>query len=239
MACARLTAAFVAALAVAAPADPRWRRQRARRACTRFTLRAERARRCTPSRARPPSRGTRCRARRRYQFELSTSKRFSRQRLGLVDERPHEPRRLGPDLAALDDRQPVLALRARPRNHAQRREQLERSVRVQHALVGGPGADHARPTPACSAGAPSRARTPTWSGSSTPGSGSRRNTNMADEREYYTLHQDPAYSSTSFTGACGRCAGSTARPRTASRLSRTAPGARSTRTTTRRSRPGR
>ena len=235
MTCARLTAALVAALAIAVPAGSALAARSGPQGLHAFTLRTNEpvvhtfSR--TPSFAWSPVRGA---------LDLPVRARNQQgllgQRSDLVDQRTQEPRGLGPDLAALDDGQAVLTVRTRSRRYAQGLDCLERAVRLQHALVGCPGADHpGLPGPPPLDTVPGANAYMVW---------------LVDAGKWFTtaptwrtsasttLPPGPGLAA-SFIGASGPCAGCMARPRTACLRSRTAPGARSMRTTTLRSRPGR
>ena len=218
---------------------PRARTRRSQRAPQ--DLHAFRCARTSPShtlsRARRPSPGARSHGATSYEFELATSKTFSDSGIVWSTSGLKSPAVAVPISLPWMTGNPYSLyahVRAVTRKGASR---LERAVRLQHALAGRPGADHARlPGPAPLDAGPGRDRL-RWSGSSTPASCSRRaRTWPTSASTTPSTRTRPGAASS--TGASGRCAGCTARPRTACRRSRTARGARSTRATTRRSRPG-
>ena len=192
---ARLLAllAALAALAVAA-GSAQLGDDRARPACTASccapTSRSQTSFSRTPSFAWNPVPGALS-----YEFQLSLSDTFRDNSIVYADPNAADAGRGAADHAAVDHRLPARALRARARDHARRRDAVERELRLRHGAAG--AADAARRAiPACSAGRRSRARTATRSGSSTRTSSRSSTTNSLDEREFYTFHQTAAWTGT-------------------------------------------
>ena len=132
--------------------------------CTR-SCSSRTSRRRRRSTARRRSRGTRCRARSSYQFQLSTEQHVPRQLHRLQHEQPHDARRRAAAEAPVDHRPAARALRARPRDaHRRQRHRLERLLRLRRARRRR-RRRRCRAIRASCAGRPSTARPATRSGS--------------------------------------------------------------------------